>query len=50
VTVEHTGWESVPQDNVARHGFPDGVFLLRLGEWWQALLRSLHQLLTQPSR
>ena len=40
VTVEHRGWESVPQEHVARHGFPDGVFLQRHGEWWQLLLRS----------
>lgn len=40
VTVEHRGWDSVPQAHVARHGFPDTVFLTRHGEWWQALLRS----------
>jgi uncharacterized protein YndB with AHSA1/START domain len=40
VTVEHRGWESVPQEHVARHGFPDGTFLQRHGEWWQHLLRS----------
>lgn len=41
VTVEHRGWDSVPQDHVARHHLPDRVFLLRHGEWWQALLASL---------
>ncbi|RKR38241.1 SRPBCC family protein [Paraburkholderia sp. BL17N1] len=41
VTVEHRGWDSVPQDHVARHHFPDSVFLLRHGEWWQVLLASL---------
>jgi uncharacterized protein YndB with AHSA1/START domain len=41
VTVEHLGWESVPQDHVARHTFPDGLFLRRHGEWWQVLLESL---------
>lgn len=40
VTVEHRGWDSVPQEHVARHGFPEGVFLRRLGEWWQILLHS----------
>ena len=40
VTVEHRGWDRVPQDHVARHGFPDAIFLQRHGEWWQALLRS----------
>jgi len=38
VTVEHRGWDSVPQEHVARHRFPDPVFLQRHGEWWQALL------------
>lgn len=41
VTVVHTGWDSVPAGHVARHGFPDAVFLQRLGEWWQALLGAL---------
>lgn len=42
VTVEHRGWDSVPASHVARHGFPDGVFLRRHGEWWQALLEGLN--------
>ncbi|NYH14365.1 SRPBCC domain-containing protein [Paraburkholderia bryophila] len=41
VTVEHRGWDTVPQDHVARHHFPDRVFLLRHGEWWQVLLAAL---------
>ncbi|MDB5457692.1 MAG: activator of ATPase 1 family protein [Caulobacter sp.] len=41
VTVEHRGWDSVPAPHVARHGFPDGLFLRRHGEWWQALLEEL---------
>lgn len=41
VTVEHRGWDTVPQDHVARHHFPERVFLLRHGEWWQALLAAL---------
>ena len=43
VTVEHRGWDSVPQEHVARHTFPNAVFLQRHGEWWQALLRSLQK-------
>ena len=38
ITVTHTGWDSVPQDHVARHTFPDGVFLHRHAQWWQHLL------------
>jgi uncharacterized protein YndB with AHSA1/START domain len=41
VTVEHRGWDSVPQPHVARHTFPDGLFLRRHGEWWRDLLDGL---------
>jgi hypothetical protein len=38
VTVEHRGWDSVPDAHVARHHFPAALFLRRHGEWWQGLL------------
>ncbi|MGA0600917.1 SRPBCC family protein [Caulobacter sp. KR2-114] len=38
VTVQHTGWDSVPQTHVAKHTFPDAIFLRRHAEWWQSLL------------
>ena len=41
VTIEHRGWDSVPADHVAKHSFPDAIFLRRHGEWWQALLEAL---------
>ena len=41
VTVEHRGWDSVPQSHVARHTMPNLVFLRRHGEWWQALLGAM---------
>lgn len=41
VTVEHRGWDSVPGPHVARHGFPNTVFLARHGEWWRDLLAGL---------
>ncbi len=41
VTVEHRGWDSVPTASVARHGFPDAVFLQRHGQWWRGLLAGL---------
>jgi len=40
VTVQHVGWDSVPQTHVAKHGFPDAIFLRRHAEWWQVLLAS----------
>ncbi|WP_156398298.1 SRPBCC domain-containing protein [Caulobacter sp. Root1455] len=41
VTVEHRGWDTVPTQHVARHRFPDAVFLQRHAEWWRALLTGL---------
>ena len=41
VTVEHRGWDSIPQDHAARHGFGLLVFQRRLVEHWRALLASL---------
>ncbi|OYW26855.1 MAG: ATPase [Caulobacter sp. 12-67-6] len=41
VTVEHRGWDSVPSAHVARHTFPDSLFLRRHGEWWRDLLDGL---------
>ena len=43
VTVEHRGWDSVPRPHVARHGFPDAVFLHRHAEWWRDLLAVLRE-------
>jgi uncharacterized protein YndB with AHSA1/START domain len=40
VTVEHYGWDTIPPEHVARHHFPDAIFLHRHGQWWQALLQS----------
>jgi hypothetical protein len=42
VTVEHRGWDSVPAGHVARHGFPNALFLRRHAEWWQVLLGALN--------
>jgi len=41
VTVEHRGWDSVPADHVAKHGFPETLFLRRHGEWWRDLLDAM---------
>lgn len=41
VTVEHRGWESVPQEHVARHGFPLQATNQRQGEQWRAGLEGL---------
>lgn len=41
VTVEHLGWDSIPRDHAARHGFPLGPFQQRLAEWWRAQLERI---------
>ena len=41
VTVEHFGWDSIPQEHAARHGFPLRPFQQRLAEWWQAQLERI---------
>jgi uncharacterized protein YndB with AHSA1/START domain len=47
VTVEHFGWDTIPQRRAARHGFPLPVFQLRFAEWWQRLLSRLGARLSQ---
>jgi uncharacterized protein YndB with AHSA1/START domain len=41
VTVEHFGWDAIPPEHAARHGFPLAAFQLRFAEWWQRLLAAL---------
>lgn len=41
VTVEHRGWDSIPQEHVARHRFPLRPFQMRQAEHWRALLAAL---------
>ena len=50
VTVEHLGWDTVPQDHAARHHFPDAIFLRRHAEWWQTLLARMAQQVSAPVR
>ena len=46
VTVEHRGWDRIPRENAARHGFPERPFLARCAEWWSELLASFSRRLT----
>ena len=41
VTVEHRGWDAIPQKHVARHGFELMLFQRRLGEYWRGLLKGM---------
>ncbi|MFN7055719.1 SRPBCC domain-containing protein [Hyphomonas sp.] len=38
VTVTHRGWDEIPQDHVARHGFPLAATQMRLAETWRGRL------------
>jgi len=40
VTVEHRGWDAIPQEHAARHGFPLAATQQRLAEHWRTLLGS----------
>jgi len=41
ISLEHRSWDTIPQDHVARHGFPEHATLQRVGEWWRESLNSL---------
>ncbi len=41
VTVTHRGWDGIPQDHAARHGFPLSDIQARLAEHWRVLLGRL---------
>ena len=43
VTLTHRGWDTIPQEHVARHGFPLSATQMRLAEYWRAQLVSLSQ-------
>ena len=43
VTVTHRGWDTLPQDHVARHGFPLAATQMRLAEYWRAQLGAFGQ-------
>lgn len=38
VTVEHRGWDTIPQGHAARHGFGLELFQHRLADHWRASL------------
>jgi uncharacterized protein YndB with AHSA1/START domain len=45
VTVNHRGWDTIPQEHAARHAFPLNVFQMRQGEHWRTLLASMNELI-----
>ena len=41
VSIEHRGFDRVPAESAARHGFPDAALLARLAEFWQAQIGAI---------
>jgi hypothetical protein len=41
VVVEHYGWDRIPPEHAARHGFPLPTIQLRFAEWWRSMLTAL---------
>ena len=41
VSIEHRGWDAIPERHVARHGFPEHVTLQRVADWWRSSLSAL---------
>lgn len=41
VTVEHRGWDTIPQEHAARHGFDLILFQRRLVEHWRRELAAM---------
>lgn len=41
VTVTHRGWDTIPQDHVARHGFPLQATHMHLANSWRSNLAAL---------
>ncbi len=41
VTIEHRGWDAIPQEHAARHGFPLAATQMRLSEHWRTLLAAM---------
>lgn len=48
VSVEHRGWESLPEDHPARHGLKGPAFHSLMGVWWADLLGAIRFHLEPP--
>jgi len=41
VSVEHRGFDHVPAESAARHGFPDHYLLMQLADFWRAQIAAV---------
>jgi uncharacterized protein YndB with AHSA1/START domain len=46
VSIEHRAWDSIPQQHVARHGFPEQETLQHVANWWRVSLSALRNRLS----
>lgn len=49
VTLEHRGWDSLPADHPARHGYTGGAFTSMIGLRWADLLTALRSHAARPA-
>ena len=49
ITVEHRGWDTIPQSHAARHGFELMLFQHQQAKHWRALLSSLNAMLRRQA-
>jgi uncharacterized protein YndB with AHSA1/START domain len=47
VSIEHRAWDTIPKDNVARHGFPEEATLQHVARWWRGSLTSFSDFLAR---
>jgi uncharacterized protein YndB with AHSA1/START domain len=47
ISIEHRAWDTIPQEHVARHGFPERATLQHVAGWWRGSLGSLKNHLSQ---
>ena len=45
VAIEHRAWDTIPQEHVARHGFPESATLGHVASWWRNSLHAFTVLL-----
>jgi hypothetical protein len=50
VTLEHRGWDRLPADHPARHGFTGLAFADMIGLWWADLLVAMRANASSSSR
>jgi uncharacterized protein YndB with AHSA1/START domain len=43
ISIEHRAWDAIPQEHVARHGFPEQATLQHVAAWWRNSLGSFRE-------